>query len=159
MNYEPVRRRWFQIHLSTAIVLLFVTGALMWANLRLQTRKKTVGPVEFELGGRKVLQDSIEVDESMLDEKVQTLFMEELCLYSCIFQFRFMGWPATYRISYSDANHYNNITGTRWYQSALALNVLAAFGSQAAIAMGCEWWIRRKRTLTSKTPRPTPVET
>jgi hypothetical protein len=27
------RRPWFQIHLSTAIVLMFVAGGLLWANL------------------------------------------------------------------------------------------------------------------------------
>ena len=26
-------RRWFQIHLSTAILLMFVVGGLLWANL------------------------------------------------------------------------------------------------------------------------------
>ena len=27
------KRRWFQIHLSTAVVLMFVAGGLMWANV------------------------------------------------------------------------------------------------------------------------------
>lgn len=27
-------RRWFQIHLSTCIVLMLVAGGLMWANIR-----------------------------------------------------------------------------------------------------------------------------
>jgi hypothetical protein len=31
-----MKRRWFQIHLSTAIVLMFITSALLWANLQLQ---------------------------------------------------------------------------------------------------------------------------
>ncbi|HYG74293.1 MAG TPA: hypothetical protein VEK08_04735 [Planctomycetota bacterium] len=26
------KRRWFQIHLSTAVVMMFVAGALCWAN-------------------------------------------------------------------------------------------------------------------------------
>jgi len=30
------RRAWFQIHLSTAIVMMFVAGGLMWMNMRLQ---------------------------------------------------------------------------------------------------------------------------
>ncbi|HLX59657.1 MAG TPA: hypothetical protein VKX17_00105 [Planctomycetota bacterium] len=29
---EPPRRARFQIHLSTAIVMMFVAGGLMWAN-------------------------------------------------------------------------------------------------------------------------------
>jgi len=30
---EP-KRRWFQIHLSTAVVLMFVAGGMLWSNLR-----------------------------------------------------------------------------------------------------------------------------
>ena len=33
---EPPRRKRFQIHLSTAIVMMFVAGALIWANTRNQ---------------------------------------------------------------------------------------------------------------------------
>jgi len=28
-----MKRRWFQIHLSTAVVLMFVAGGLLWANM------------------------------------------------------------------------------------------------------------------------------
>jgi hypothetical protein len=28
-----MKRRWFQIHLSTAVVLMFVAGAMIWVNL------------------------------------------------------------------------------------------------------------------------------
>jgi len=31
-NAEPGKRKWFQIHLSTAVALLVVSGALLWAN-------------------------------------------------------------------------------------------------------------------------------
>src|SRR5258706_7108575 len=31
---EPPRRKRFQIHLSTAIVMMFVAGAIIWANVR-----------------------------------------------------------------------------------------------------------------------------
>jgi hypothetical protein len=31
---ETKRRRWLQLHLSTCIVLMFVAGALVWANAR-----------------------------------------------------------------------------------------------------------------------------
>jgi hypothetical protein len=30
----PNRRPWFQLHLSTCVVLMFVAGALVWANAR-----------------------------------------------------------------------------------------------------------------------------
>ena len=32
-----MKRRWFQIHLSTAIVLMFVAGGLVWLNVRQHT--------------------------------------------------------------------------------------------------------------------------
>ena len=28
----PLKRKWLQVHLSTAVVLMFATGALLWAN-------------------------------------------------------------------------------------------------------------------------------
>ncbi len=31
---EPQRRKRFQIHLSTAVVMMFVAGGILWANLR-----------------------------------------------------------------------------------------------------------------------------
>ncbi|MBI3831444.1 MAG: hypothetical protein HY291_18135 [Planctomycetes bacterium] len=31
---EPTTRRWFQIHLSTAVVLMFVAGALLFVEVR-----------------------------------------------------------------------------------------------------------------------------
>ena len=34
---EPPRPKRFQIHLSTAIVMMFVAGALIWANVAKQT--------------------------------------------------------------------------------------------------------------------------
>ncbi len=35
---KPPRRRSFQIHLSTAIVLMFVSGLLIWANVQIGWR-------------------------------------------------------------------------------------------------------------------------
>ncbi|HEY3323504.1 MAG TPA: hypothetical protein VGP72_23830 [Planctomycetota bacterium] len=33
MSDLPKKRRWFQFHLSTAIVLMVVSGALLWLNM------------------------------------------------------------------------------------------------------------------------------
>jgi len=33
MTDAPKKRPWFQIHLSTSIVLMFVAGGLVWANV------------------------------------------------------------------------------------------------------------------------------
>ncbi|MCY3021414.1 MAG: hypothetical protein NTW87_20560 [Planctomycetota bacterium] len=34
---RPKRRPWFQFHLSTAIVLMFVAAGLLWLNIRVHT--------------------------------------------------------------------------------------------------------------------------
>ena len=36
MIEQPKKRARLQVHLSTAIILMFAAGALMWANIRLQ---------------------------------------------------------------------------------------------------------------------------
>jgi hypothetical protein len=41
---EPPRRKRFQIHLSTAIVLMFVAGGLIWAN---RIEKLSTSRIEF----------------------------------------------------------------------------------------------------------------
>jgi len=37
----PLPRKRFQIHLSTAVLMMFVAGALMWANMRERRREPT----------------------------------------------------------------------------------------------------------------------
>jgi hypothetical protein len=34
MDEKPKKRPWFQFHLSTAVVLMFVAGGLLWANMQ-----------------------------------------------------------------------------------------------------------------------------
>jgi hypothetical protein len=34
-----MKRRWYQIHLSTAIVMIFVAGGLLWGNLAISVTK------------------------------------------------------------------------------------------------------------------------
>lgn len=46
---EPKPRRWFQIHLSTAVVLMFVAGALIWANVHPRPLAHVVGVTAGEL--------------------------------------------------------------------------------------------------------------
>ncbi|MEI6234561.1 MAG: hypothetical protein WCT04_16020 [Planctomycetota bacterium] len=54
MSESPPRKR-FQIHLSTAIVMMFVAGGLIWANVSagcksMGMRLRIPGPSEFYLG-------------------------------------------------------------------------------------------------------------
>ena len=34
MSDAPKKRPWFQFHLSTAVIMMFVASGLLWANLR-----------------------------------------------------------------------------------------------------------------------------
>lgn len=40
MPMNTPRRNWLQIHLSTAIILMFAAGGILWANTRAQVRYK-----------------------------------------------------------------------------------------------------------------------
>lgn len=42
----PRKRHWFQIHLSTAMVLMFVAGLFLWANVPFLRVTKRVGSVD-----------------------------------------------------------------------------------------------------------------
>jgi hypothetical protein len=44
---EKPKRRFWQIHLSTAIILMFVAGALLWANTRRQEVQFATCTVEY----------------------------------------------------------------------------------------------------------------
>lgn len=47
-----MRRRWFQIHLSTAVVLMVCAGGLLWLNFRaLPTNDPAFKEMFFELEG------------------------------------------------------------------------------------------------------------
>ena len=48
------KRAWFQIHLSTAVVVMFVAGCLIWANTKERIESENdllLGKREFEVYG------------------------------------------------------------------------------------------------------------
>ena len=47
------RRRWFQIHLSTAIVLMFVAGGLIYLNTELKTIDEPIEAGRYQLSIQK----------------------------------------------------------------------------------------------------------
>jgi hypothetical protein len=42
-----MKRRWFQLHLSTAVSLMFVAGGLMWLNIRPTTVSKLEAGIQW----------------------------------------------------------------------------------------------------------------
>ena len=110
------KRRWFQIHLSTAVVLMFVAGGLMWANVAEKIECKT-GHSWMPDEGITSQMNPIQYDEHK------------------------WGWPSIICLRRSGAfvsalRHY----GTR----PVIIDVLVAFAILAAVAFVCEWLIRRR---------------
>jgi hypothetical protein len=50
---NPLPRKRFQVHLSTAIVMMFVAGGLIWANVRINNGKRLYFG-EPTLGGSRI---------------------------------------------------------------------------------------------------------
>ena len=42
---ESQRRKWLQVHLSTAVLLMFVAGALIWVNVKPRTQTQRHSPM------------------------------------------------------------------------------------------------------------------
>jgi hypothetical protein len=139
------RRRFFQIHLSTCVVLMFVAGALVWENLGVNIivfRQPT--PEADGLGQRKT---GLEVGASL-------------------------GWPA--RICYygngmfvSEDNVwgevreqcgqilYNRMREHNFSEQAVGANIAAALGVLAIVAFLAEAVLRRRerQAAMSRLPR------
>ena len=119
----PKKRSWFQVHLSTAVVLMITAGVLMLANLRppkivdydqfLTLSFYSSGwPFRelntFEQKGSPNLRELLEIED---------LRQELLSLRNTS---RFSSLPT------------------------MLANVAVALAILTAVAMGCEWWVRRR---------------
>jgi len=123
---NPPHRPFFQIHLSTAVVLMFTAGALIWAN----TCTERIGE-ELNLGG---------FDRGKLVFNPSGIYSREK-----------YGWPFHLRTDYIRIN--SNITETAFAlifsqselsYTRLALNCIIAFFALASVWFLCEWLIRRR---------------
>jgi hypothetical protein len=117
-----------QLHLSTCIVLMFVAGGLVWANLR---------PFDFSIASKDAV--NIDFDESAIPFG-QT-----------------WGWPArvyaTGFIAYAEkimagTGDSHQVVG--WSYKALILNILTAFALLSATAYVCESFLYRRARATAK---------
>ena len=124
-------RPWFQYHLSTAIVLMFVAGGLMWANVRESKLLAYFLDSEFEW-------DRSRSDYAQIEYLVG-----------------FHGWP-----SFCAESVYFDRRGEIFVENVLnlpclALNTLTALAILAAAAVACEWRIiiRRKKLDGPRAPK------
>jgi len=127
---QPARkRRWLQFHLSTAIVLMFVAGGLLWANTK-----------ERVYCSQGVIWDH-----------------KNPRLGGCWFEYvRGYGFPFAFVQSlYSESGTYPGSGAFNlrprasadrwdWLWGSLALNALVALAVLLATGVSCEWYIRRR---------------
>ena len=125
MSDKP-RRAWFQIHLSTAIVLMFVASGLMWANMR-------AVPTESWLAVSKFAREH-PLSENPNDRGA-------LCDPSPHFEY---GFPS---VAYSSGQIYfyrANTFWSEWSPRGIATNSCVVIVLLATVAFISEWLVRRR---------------
>jgi hypothetical protein len=113
------KRRFFQLHLSTLIVLMFVAGALVWANVTLQRGNWPSYIDDGYTWGAP--------PESPPDPNV----------YPVVWTPKMRGWPEPYRQWFREEPYDVDVL-------PLLVDVLAAASLIAATAFLCEYLIRRQ---------------
>jgi len=123
---EPPRRARFQIHLSTAIVLMFVAGGLIWAN---------VTPSVFEFGG------------TIIEKKGYLDFKGDIVRRSVF------GWPwiayevrTEYQYYYTDPR-YPEVRfdpSKKWNEKSIFCDIALALAILFAVWFLLEYLIRRR---------------
>jgi hypothetical protein len=119
MSDKP-RRPWFQIHLSTAIVLMFVAGGIGSINLRVTRTERTESVFSSIVG------------EGHADDK-----------------FTYYGWPCDsfYELSTVEKDgteYFYDSPIRRWMPKGIIVNIFAAMISLIAVWYACEWLLRRR---------------
>ena len=114
---EPPRRKRFQVHLSTAVVLMFVAAVWIWLN--------TIS----SKGGPYIILDNEEAAMSIVNGYEP-------------FYYHY-GWPVRFLESYSNTIS-PEFSFIRIFSGwALALDVTLGFIAIILVCVGCEWWIHR----------------
>jgi len=118
MSDAPKKRPWFQFHLSTAIVMMFVASGMMWANFRV-TRGFALCELPFD-----------PTDPSSPPKS----FSVHVLTY---------GWPASCRTAACYEDGTTEPWNWVWHWGAFILDAASAVALLAVTATLCEWRIRR----------------
>ena len=132
--------RWPRFHLSTAIVLMFAAGGLIWANVnerRVSERGHAWYPIGMPMHG----------DEMSESEFFTSHESNRYWHGNRGFEY---GWPfnAARRmrevVIKRDGGAFISKPPESWHRGAIVENVLVAAGILIAIWLVCEWGIRRR---------------
>ena len=137
---EPPRRKRFQIHLSTAIVLMFVAGGMLWANLHRQ---------------RVPQNPEMDKDINDFDKRAFATIVSKTPRLDIVWTEHYsvtsMGWPCRAVIF----NDFSNLCTERadltivertWrvHYSSLWVDIVLAFAALFLVFWVCERLIRRR---------------
>ena len=156
MTDEPTtpRPKRLQIHLSTAVVLTFVAGGLIWANL--YERRNDYNcymafsePAE-EYNIRFNFEQNVSYADFLKSDNGFAWFAE---------RDSFFGWPHCGCKLKSEITIIKRLQKTethvkerRWYAGGIAIDALVALGILSSVAIACEWRIRRRYSSTCHSP-------
>jgi hypothetical protein len=144
-------RAWFQIHLSTAIVLMFVAGGLVWANIRQRITEVTFLVSVIDRGWPYVWAK----DEDSRDyfdlhaEKFQISLREKGVPERKLENGNFVyTTPEGHELELTTKNNEvfvvrQKVANLRESKYVIA-NILTALAIVATTAFACEWRIRRR---------------
>ena len=119
---EPPRRKRFQFHLSTAIVMMFVAGGIMWLNVHMRIQR-----IDFQV--------SSHWQWYYVPKQGWPIIALERYPYK-------LSVPS-YPIIEVFMNHTENYTIWEWQPIALCLDFLVALLLISLTWFVCEWRIRR----------------
>ena len=127
-----MKRRWFQIHLSTAVVMMFAAGLFTEENFRAR--------IEYNLSEAARVDLSIAIARATQNYRSDTTTIEDYCC----------GWPYTVFTKRSIVMNQPSMppktygTMSHWTYSSLIYNMLIAIFSLLMVAVICESSIRRR---------------
>ena len=140
----PKRRPWLQVHLSTCVILMFVAGALLWANATERTHTTLWLPGQCQITSQEIAL----ARNSEYFAYIEHTWTEQ-------------GWPwnlrterqvATHQFKWGDEFPRHRYAYPIWDLESIPLDALVALGILAAVAVACEAWIRRRARRKAERP-------